>query len=140
VRAHIRGAGLPDGGVVSGLQKMSAQDLRALHANLKRSPRGRALVIVHMGTCGVASGAQEVLDAVESAARELGSDGVSIKTTGCAGFCSREPMMTVDVSGAPPVKYCDLNAAKAKRIYSEHVLGGKPIGEYALGAGCESTY
>lgn len=127
-------------GVVRGLQRLSAQDLRVLNTKLKRSPGERALVIVHMGTCGIASGAQEVLNAVTSAAAELGSTGVRIKTTGCAGFCAREPMMTVEISGAPPVKYCDLNAAKARRIYSDHVLGGKPVGEFALGAGCESTY
>jgi NADP-reducing hydrogenase subunit HndB len=122
------------------LQKMSAQSLRAHRANLKQAPRDKAVVTVHMGTCGIASGAQEVLDAVVDAARELGSEGVRIKTTGCAGFCSREPMVTVEIAGAPPVKYCDLNAAKARRIYSEHVLGGKPVGDYALGVGCESTY
>jgi NADP-reducing hydrogenase subunit HndB len=122
------------------LQRLSAQDLSKLHADLRQTPHGKALIIVHMGTCGIASGAKEVLDAVVSAAGELGSAGVKIKTSGCAGFCSREPMMTVQVSGAPPVKYCDLNAAKARRIYSEHVLGGAPVGEYALGVGCESTY
>jgi (2Fe-2S) ferredoxin len=119
---------------------MSAESLRAHYANLKQSPKERALISVHMGTCGIASGAQEVLDAVVAAARELGSAGVRIKTTGCAGFCSREPMVTVELSGSPPVKYCDLNATKARRIYSEHVLGGKPVGDYALGVGCESTY
>jgi len=140
VRVHIRGAPALASRVVSDLQKMSAQSLRAHHANLKQAPKARVLVIVHMGTCGVASGAQEVLDAVTAAARELGSEGVRIKTTGCAGFCSREPMVTVEVAGAAPVKYCELNPAKARRIYSEHVLGGKPVGEYALGVGCESTY
>jgi (2Fe-2S) ferredoxin len=119
---------------------MSAESLKALYKDLRQSHEGGVLVVVHMGTCGIASGAQDVLDAVTSAAAELGSRGVTIKTTGCAGFCSREPMMTVQLAGAPPAKYCDLNAAKARRIYSEHVLGGKPVGEYALGVGCESTY
>ena len=122
------------------MQRMSAESLKALYKNLRQSPEGGVLVVIHMGTCGIASGAQDVLDAVTSAGAELGSRGVTIKTTGCAGFCSREPMMTVRRAGAPPVKYCDLNPAKARRIYSEHVLGGKPVGEYALGVGCESTY
>ena len=127
-------------GVVSGMQRMSAESLRALHKDLRHAPQGEILVLVHMGTCGIASGAQEVLDALTGAAAEPGSAGVTIKTTGCAGFCSREPMITVLRPGGPPVKYCELNAAKAKRIYTEHVIGGKPVGEYALGVGCESTY
>jgi len=129
-----------DGGVVSGLQKLDAQTLRALHANLAQSPRAKVLILVHMGTCGIASGAQDVLDAIVSAANEMGSDAVRIKPTGCAGFCSREPMITVEIAGTPPVKYCELNATKVMRIYSEHVLGGKPVLDYALGVGCESTY
>ena len=122
------------------MSRLNAQSLKALHAELTHAPHAKALILIHMGTCGIASGAQEVLDAVIGAANELGSCGVKIKTTGCAGFCSREPMITVEMAGAPPVKYADLNAAKARRIYSEHVLGGKPVGEFALGAGCESTY
>lgn len=125
---------------MSGMQRASAESLRALSKSLRQSPQGGVLILVHMGTCGIASGAQEVLDAVVGAARELGFQGVTIKTTGCAGFCSREPMMTVQCAGSAPVKYCDLNAAKARRICSEHVLGGKPVGEYAIGVGCESTY
>jgi NADP-reducing hydrogenase subunit HndB len=125
---------------VGGVKRLTAESLAALHKDLRRSPRDRVLVLVHLGTCGLASGAQEVLDAVASAAEELGSAGVRIKTTGCAGLCSREPMITVVAAGAPPVKYGDLNPTKARRIYSEHVVGGKPVAEYTLGAGSEGTY
>ena len=122
------------------MKRMSAESLAAFRRDLRRSPPDRVLVLVHLGTCGLASGAQEVLDAIAGAARETGSAGVKIKTTGCAGFCSREPMITVVVAGTPPVRYGDLNPAKALKIYSEHVVGGKPVSEYALGAGSESTY
>jgi (2Fe-2S) ferredoxin len=125
---------------VNGVKRLTAESLEALRDDLKRAPRERVLVLVHLGTCGIASGAQGVLEAISAAAGELGSEGVRVKTTGCAGFCSREPMVTVVTAGAPPVKYCDVNPAKARRIYSEHVLGGKPVAEYALGRGCESTY
>jgi len=125
---------------MGGAERMNAGSLAALHKDLRRSAPDRVLVLVHLGTCGLASGAQEVLDALAGAAQEMGPAGVRIKTTGCAGFCSREPMITVVVAGTPPVKYGDLNPAKARRIYSEHVVGGKPVLEYALGVGSESTY
>jgi (2Fe-2S) ferredoxin len=70
----------------------------------------------------------------------MGRSGVEIKTSGCAGLCSREPMLTVEVAGAPPVKYIDLDPAKARRIYSEHVLGHQPVGDYAIGVGCERIH
>ena len=121
------------------MQKLSVKTLQSLHRDLKSRKHPRT-VIVHMGTCGIASGSEAVLKAVLAASEELGASGVLIKTSGCAGLCSREPMLTVSLPGAPPVKYCDLNEAKARRIYSEHVLGGKPVGEYVLGAGAESLH
>ena len=122
------------------MDRLDVKKLRNLHEKLKHQKPAKVEVVVHMGTCGIASGSEDVLQAILDAAKELGDAGVMIKTSGCAGLCSREPMLTVEASGAPPVKYADLNAAKARRVYEEHVLGGKPVGEYALGAGCESIH
>jgi NADP-reducing hydrogenase subunit HndB len=121
------------------MEKLSVETLQSLYRNLK-SREHTKVVIVHMGTCGIASGSEGVLQAVLAASEELGGTGVTIKTSGCAGLCSREPMMTVELPGAPPVKYCDLDPVKATRIYSEHVLGGRPVSEYVLGAGAESLH
>jgi (2Fe-2S) ferredoxin len=49
-------------------------------------------------------------------------------------------MMTVQAAGCAPVKYGDINPDKARKIYAEHVLGGKPVAGYVLAVGCESTY
>jgi NADP-reducing hydrogenase subunit HndB len=122
------------------LQRLDVERLRILGKELRSRKQSKITVTVHMGTCGIASGAEDVLQAVLDAAKQEGQAGISIKTTGCAGLCSREPMLTVQMVGAPPVKYIDINPAKARRIYSEHVLGGKPVSEYALGAGCESMH
>ena len=58
----------------------------------------------------------------------------------CAGLCSREPMMTVELQDEPPVKYVDLTPEKAKRIFVEHVMGGKIVTEYALALGSERAF
>jgi len=99
----------------------------------------RAKVNVHMGTCGIAAGARAVMSALmdEVASREVRD--VLLTTSGCAGLCSQEPMMTVELSGRAPVKYVNLNAAKAREILEKHVLGGALVGEYALGIGSERT-
>ena len=65
---------------------------------------------------------------------------VMLSTSGCAGLCSREPMATVEMLGEPPVKYADLIAEKAKKIFEEHVIGGKIVTEYALGIGSERAF
>jgi NADP-reducing hydrogenase subunit HndB len=97
-------------------------------------------ILVHMGTCGVASGADKVLAVVreEIARREVTS--ILVTTTGCAGLCSREPMLTVAHSGRPPVKYAQINEKKMRQIFEEHVVGGQPVKEFAIAQGCETTF
>ncbi len=62
---------------------------------------------------------------------------VILTTSGCAGLCSKEPMMTVELKGEAPVKYADLDEDKTNRIFADHVLGGKIVTEFALGLGSE---
>lgn len=100
----------------------------------------KAKITVHMGTCGIAAGAREVMDALmeEMAAKDIKD--VIVSTSGCAGFCVKEPMATVEVAGEAPVKYQFLSADKIKKIFNEHVLGGKVVEEYALVVGSETSY
>lgn len=102
-----------------------------------REGEARARVIVHMGTCGIAAGARAVMSTMveEVEKRELADVLVSISS--CAGLCSREPMVTVELQGKPPVKYVDMTAEKAVEVLEKHVLGGEIVAEYALAIGNE---
>ena len=62
---------------------------------------------------------------------------VILSISSCAGFCSREPMVTVELQGKPAVKYVDLTPEKALEILDKHVLGGEIVTAYALAAGNE---
>jgi NADP-reducing hydrogenase subunit HndB len=94
-------------------------------------------IIVHMGTCGIAAGARNILSAFLNEIEVSGKKDIMITTSGCAGLCSREPMATVEMQAQSPVKYVDLTPEKAKRIFNEHIIGGKVVSEYALGIGSE---
>ncbi len=124
------------------MQKLDVQRLRALSKTLKQALKDKTqtVIIVHMGTCGIASGAERILEAVRECAQSMGSKKVVIKTSGCAGFCSREPMVTVELPHKPPVKYADLTPSKVRKIYEQHVLKGEPVREYVLGVGCERVH
>jgi len=100
----------------------------------------RAKVTVHMGTCGIAAGARDVMDALTEEIAASGVTDVIVTNSGCAGACSREPMVTVEVLGQAPVKYVELNPDKIKEIFREHVQGGSVVEKYALVIGNESTY
>ena len=126
------------------MAKIKPDDLDKIGDTIKRTMllregTGRAKVIVHMGTCGIAAGARTVMKALmdEIEGREIKD--VLLTISSCAGLCSREPMVTVELTGEPAVKYVDLTPEKAKRVFEEHVLGGKIVTEYALAAGSERT-
>ncbi len=98
---------------------------------------GFVTVDVHMGTCGIAAGSQKIFDAIEKEMEKLEAKNIKIRSTGCAGFCSMEPMITVHVPGKPSVKYGKLDAKKALEIFYSHVLGGHVKADYAMSQGLE---
>jgi NADP-reducing hydrogenase subunit HndB len=105
-----------------------------------RDGDARAKITVHMGTCGIAAGARKIMSTVLGLVEQEGAEGVVVTTSGCAGLCSREPMMTVELKGQAPVKYVDLDEEKTGKIFSDHVLSNKVVEEYALAIGSETTF
>jgi NADP-reducing hydrogenase subunit HndB len=126
------------------MAKIKPDDLDRIGETIKRTMllregTGRAKVIVHMGTCGIAAGARTVMKALMDEIESREVNDVILTISSCAGLCSREPMVTVELTGEPAVKYVDITPEKAKRVFEEHVLGGKIVTEYALAAGSERT-
>jgi NADP-reducing hydrogenase subunit HndB len=125
--------------------KLKLEDLARLREQAKaavalREGKGRVKITVHMGTCGIASGARGIMEAFLEEVEAKRVHDVMLTTSGCAGLCSREPMATVEVLGQPPVKYADLTPEKAKRVFEDHVMGGRIVAEYALAVGSERAF
>lgn len=126
------------------MPRISIEDLEKISQRVKRTTvlregAGRAKITVHMGTCGIAAGARQIMDTLLGIVEEMDVKDVIMTTSGCAGLCSREPMATVELVGEAPVKYGDLTEEKTKRIFIEHVMGGKAVQDYALALGSERT-
>ncbi len=94
-----------------------------------------ARVTVHLGTCGLASGAQMVLDRVLSERSQCDRSKIAVYTTGCIGLCSREPLITVERIGEEPVIYQRVDDRKMGQIFKRHVLEGKVQVDFALARG-----
>jgi NADH-quinone oxidoreductase subunit F/NADP-reducing hydrogenase subunit HndC len=90
-----------------------------------------------MGTCGIAAGARMIEATFLSELEKKGIKDIMLMTSGCAGFCSREPMATVELLHSPAVKYGNLNPDKVQKILNEHIIGGSIVEEYAIGTGPE---
>lgn len=125
------------------MPKISIQDLKKIKERERskmvlREGRFRAKVTVHMGTCGIAAGARDIMGVFRDqiAKRELTD--VMLTNSGCAGLCAKEPMITVEIVDSAPVKYIQLTKEKAVKIFEEHVMGGKPVEDYALAMGSET--
>ena len=126
------------------MSKISPDDLNRIGDKIKRTMllregACRMKIIVHMGTCGIAAGARKVMKAFVDEVEKADSKDVLLTISSCAGLCSSEPMVTIEEKDKPAIKYVELTAEKVKKIFAEHVLGGKIVSEYALAAGSERT-
>ncbi|MBN2576531.1 MAG: (2Fe-2S) ferredoxin domain-containing protein [Deltaproteobacteria bacterium] len=126
------------------MPKLKIEDLDRISQQQKRSMSlregaGRVRITVHMGTCGISAGARKIMAEVLRCLEKSKATDVVVTTTGCAGLCSREPMITVEVRDQAPVKYVDLDEKKTSRIFEEHVLKGTVVKDYALAVGSEQT-
>jgi NADP-reducing hydrogenase subunit HndB len=127
------------------MKKLKIGDLEKIRDKVRRTAalrqgKARAKITVHMGTCGIAAGAREILSRLMQEIQKKKLADIIVTTSGCAGLCSREPMATVEITGQPPVKYVDLTSEKMKKILEQHVIKGKIINEYALAIGSERTH
>jgi NADP-reducing hydrogenase subunit HndB len=115
---------------------MNAQDLVALRESLKNTIQERKVkeisITVGMGTCGQAAGAGETYQALE---RELAERGIAavLRSVGCIGMCVKEPLVDIQLPGAPRVTYANVRPAQVSRLIEEHVINGQVVKEWTLG-------
>jgi NADP-reducing hydrogenase subunit HndB len=126
------------------MAKLKIEDLKKIkervHAEtaLREGDR-RAKITVHMGTCGIASGARNVMEALMTAIEEANVSDVAVTTSGCMGLCSREPLVTVEVIGKEPIKYEYMDANKMRQVFKRHVMEGEIQVPFVLARGAEIT-
>ena len=126
------------------MPRIKVEDLDRISEEIRRTTllregAGRAKITVHMGTCGIAAGAREIMKTILTEVGQRDIKDIILTTSGCAGLCSKEPMATVELKGEAPVKYIELTPEKIRAIFSEHVLGGKIVREYALAIGSDTV-
>ena len=118
----------------------SLEELRAIREkmqqqmDLREKSADDIRVVVGMATCGIAAGARPVLNAFleEVAKRQLNN--VTVSQTGCIGVCRLEPIVEVYVPGQEKVTYVKMTPDKVASIVSEHLVNGRVVEEYTIGA------
>ena len=125
------------------MAKLKIEDLKKIkekvHAETAlREGFNRVKVTVHMGTCGIASGARDVVNAMADEVAQSGRTDIRLTTSGCIGACEHEPVMTVESIGSAPVLYGRLDAQKARQVF-QATLAGKSASEFLVYIGNEPS-
>ena len=118
----------------------SLADLQAIRAKtlegiaMRKDVHDAARVVVGMATCGIAAGARPVMLAFMDEVAKRHLEHVTVSQTGCVGMCRFEPMVDVILPGQEKVTYVNLKPEMVARIVAEHIVNGKVVEEYTIGA------
>jgi len=117
------------------LAELAAIRARMLEqVNLRKDDNIDTRVVVGMATCGIAAGARPVMLAFIEELKKRGIENVTVAQTGCVGMCRLEPMVDVYVKDQEKVTYVHMSPEKVARIVNDHIVNGRPVEEYTIGA------
>lgn len=89
----------------------SLQDFNNFCNNLNSNNEGKTIIKVGMGTCGIASGADDVYKTINEEITKRNLDNIVVESVGCIGECYNEPI--VEVNGN---RYAKVNSEMAVNI------------------------
>jgi NADP-reducing hydrogenase subunit HndB len=107
------------------LKKMKAEFQSKIALREKSdNPEGRVMIKVAMATCGIASGAKQVMDFLVDELDKRNIDAI-VSQTGCMGYCYAEPTIEVTLPGQEPVVFGYINEKKADDIIEKYIKNGE---------------
>ena len=102
-----------------------------LHAKMdlrekSNDPNAQVQIKVGMATCGIASGAKEVMEFLIEETAKRGIQSI-VTQTGCMGYCYAEPTIEVTMPGKEPVVFGDVDTKKADEIVEKYIKHGELV-------------
>lgn len=79
---------------------------------------------VAMSTCGIASGARPVMEALADSCNALNIKAKVIQT-GCMGYCYAEPTVEITKKGQEPIVFGYVTAEKARELVEKYILNNE---------------
>jgi len=92
----------------------------------------RTRILIGMGTCGIAAGAREVMDAVRTELKRHALE-ADIVPVGCIGICQMEPLVDIEQPGLHRVTYKNIQPDQVPRLIEEHLRNKRVVPEWAVG-------
>lgn len=112
----------------------SLSDLKQIREKARPAFEQCTRIVVGLGTCGQAAGAQQVYDAMASEIKNLGLADVSLEATGCVGICQFEPVVEVYRPGQERTTYVRMTPERGMRVVRQHIRGGNALAEFTIGS------
>ena len=81
---------------------------------------------VAMATCGIASGARDVMNVLKKECERNHLQAV-VTQTGCMSYCYAEPTVEVKKIGMEPVVFGYVNTEKAEQIVAKYIMGNEML-------------
>ena len=81
---------------------------------------------VGMATCGIASGAKEIMKCLIEECEHFAVD-ANITQTGCLGYCYAEPMIEVMIQGKKSKVFGYVNNEKVREIIEKYIIQGEKV-------------
>jgi NADP-reducing hydrogenase subunit HndB len=119
------------------MAKLTIEDLKrikektAKETSLRHGP-ANIKITVHMGTCGIAAGARDVMSALMEEMAEADRQDIRVVASGCMGMCSSEPNVTVEEQDGEPIVYQLMDSNRMRQVFKRHVLLGEVQTDFAL--------
>ena len=103
----------------------------SLHAKIdlrekSDNPDAYIQVKIAMATCGIASGAKEVMEVFIDEFEKRHIDAV-VTQTGCMGYCYAEPTVEITKPGQEPITFGYVNAKKVSKIIDKYILNNELV-------------
>ncbi|MGI6574005.1 MAG: (2Fe-2S) ferredoxin domain-containing protein [Fermentimonas sp.] len=90
------------------------------------NPESLVQVKVAMATCGIASGAKEVMEFFVTELDKRSIDAV-VTQTGCMGYCFAEPTVEITLPGKEPMVFGYVDTKKADEIIERYIKEGELV-------------
>jgi NADP-reducing hydrogenase subunit HndB len=115
---------------------MNIEDFKKLQEESRRSIRMRTKtstrIIVGMGTCGIAAGARQTLQAIVAELQRRAID-AHVTTVGCIGMCASEPLVDIEQAQGDRITYGPVRPDMVPRLIEEHLINGRVVAEWVVG-------
>lgn len=119
------------------MAKLTIEDLEKIRQKTARQIAlrlgpAKISITVHMGDCGIAAGARDVMETLMDEWSRADREDIRVLAADCIGKCSSEPNVTVAIADARPVVYQHMDPDRMRRVFEQHVLHGEVQSDFVL--------